>query len=176
MSRRSARARPPIAAVLTAATLALGGDSPQWGARHSRNMVSPETGLPVSFHPSVPGPPSWTAEMGTKTYGTPVIAEGRVIIGTNYGRPRDARRGGDRGVLMCFAESDGRLLWQLAVPKLTGDIYLDWPGAGLCSPPTVEEGRLYVLGNRGELLCLGADGLADGNDGPFFDEDRFLTP
>lgn len=151
-------------------------DAPQWGERFTRNMVSPETGLPATFDPSNGTHVAWTAPLGDQTYGTPVIASGRVLVGTNNEVPRDPRRVGDRGVLMCLDESDGRLHWQLAVPKLTGDIYLDWPRAGLCSPPTVEGRRVYVVSNRGELLCLDLDGLANGNDGPFSDEARLLAP
>ena len=151
-------------------------DRPQWGERLTRNMVSPETGLPATFDPATGRNVVWSAALGAETYGTPVIAGGRVLVGTNNRDPRDPRRSGDRGVMMCFDEADGRFLWQLAVPKRTGDIYLDWPGAGLCSPATVEARRVYVDSNRGELLCLDLDGMANGNDGPFRDEGVLLTP
>lgn len=148
----------------------------QWGERWTRNMVSPATNLPAAFRPDSTEEVIWTAELGHETYGSPVIADGRVYIGTNNRRSRDPRRTGDRGVLMCFDAADGRLVWQLMVPQRTGDVYLDWPGAGLCSPPTVEGDRLWVLDNRGELLCLDLRGLANGNDGPFLDEAALFTP
>ncbi|HEY3395186.1 MAG TPA: PQQ-binding-like beta-propeller repeat protein, partial [Lacipirellulaceae bacterium] len=69
---------------------------------------------------------------------------------------------------------DGKLLWQLAVPKR--DQFNDWPNVGICSPPTVEQGRMYVMSNRGEVLCLDIEGQADGNDGPFTDEARYMVP
>ena len=165
-----------LLALLSAVAGARGADSPQWGERFTRNMISPETGLPAAFDPSNGTHIAWTAPLGDQTYGSPVIASGCVLVGTNNEVPRDPRRGGDRGVLMCLDESDGRLRWQLAVPKLTGDIYLDWPRAGLCSPPTVEGRRVYVVSNRGELLCLDLDGMANGNDGPFAEEGALLTP
>ncbi|MBU4461370.1 MAG: PQQ-binding-like beta-propeller repeat protein [Verrucomicrobia bacterium] len=155
---------------------AFAADSPQWGEQFSRNMVSPETGLAARFDPSNGTHVAWSAALGSETYGTPVIAAGRVFIGTNNKVPRDDRRGGDRGILLCLDESDGHLHWQLAVPKRTGDLYLDWPGAGLCSPPTVAGRRVYVVSNRGELLCLDLDGMANGNDGPFVDEAVLLSP
>jgi outer membrane protein assembly factor BamB len=71
---------------------------------------------------------------------------------------------------MCFAERDGSFLWQLATPKIGGDIYLDWPNSGMSSPATVEGNRLYVVSNRAQVMCLDADGMADGNDGPCRDE------
>mgnify|MGYP006137270469 CR=1 FL=1 len=41
-------------------------------------------------------------------------------------------------MLLCLDETDGRLLWQLVVPKLSedlGDPYLDWRHVGFASPP-----------------------------------------
>jgi outer membrane protein assembly factor BamB len=76
---------------------------------------------------------------------------------------------------MCFEEETGRFLWQLVVPKRVEDIFFDWPNSGICSPPTVEGDRVYVVSNRGEVLCLDVHGMANGNDGPFVDEGRHMT-
>jgi len=151
-------------------------DRAQWGERHSRNMVSEETGLPESFDPKTGRNVKWSVPLGTECYSTPVVAGGRVLIGTNNNQPRDERHLGDRGVLMCFNEGDGSLAWQLVVPKLEGDIYLDWPNAGMCSPPTVEGDRVYTVTNRDEAVCLDLVGMANGNDGPFRDEGRHAAP
>ncbi|KPJ72728.1 MAG: hypothetical protein AMS14_07250 [Planctomycetes bacterium DG_20] len=157
-------------------------DQPQWGQAWSRNMVSDETGLPGSFEvpkfdadtgEMVPGTGRnvrWAVRLGSVSYGTPIIARGKVLVGTNNGFPRDPRHQGDRGVLMCFSEADGRFLWQLVCPKLRRDPYLDWTNIGICSPASVEGDRLYIVGNRAEVLCLDLDGQADGNDGPYVDE------
>jgi outer membrane protein assembly factor BamB len=139
-------------------------------------MVSEETGLAGEFDVETGRNVAWTARLGSETYASPVVAGGRVYIGTNNNRPRDPRHRGDRGVLMCLDEKDGSLVWQLVVPKITGDVYLDWPAAGLCSPPTVEGERVYVVTNRGEVVCLDARGMADGNNGPYRDEARHATP
>ena len=139
-------------------------------------MVSAETGLPDGFDPDSGRNVKWSVPLGTECYATPVVAEGKVLIGTNNYQPRDPRHEGDRGVLMCFDEADGRLAWQLVVPKLSQDRYLDWPGAGMCSPPTVEGDRVYTLTNRDEVVCLDLAGLANGNDGPFVDEGRHMAP
>jgi outer membrane protein assembly factor BamB len=151
-------------------------DQPQLASAWGRNFVSAETNLPVFFDPASGSNVLWVADLGTESHATPVIANGRVYVGGNNGRPRDARRAGDRGVLFCLAERTGKLLWQLAIPKLTGDIFLDWPRAGICSPPTVESNRVYIVSNRGEALCLDAEGMANGNDGPFVDEAALMTP
>jgi outer membrane protein assembly factor BamB len=129
-------------------------DQPQWGQAWSRNMVSQETGLPDSFDPQSGRNIQWSAELGTETHSTPVIAGGRVYIGTNNGHPRDLAQQGDRGVLMCFDERTGRFLWQLVFPKREEDIYFDWPNSGISSPVTVEGDRVYFVNNRGVVLCV----------------------
>jgi outer membrane protein assembly factor BamB len=145
-------------------------DRAQWGALHSRNMVSNETGLPVDFDPATGGNIRWSAALGDNAYGSAVIAGGKVFIGANNEAPRDPRIQGDRGVLLCLNESDGSLLWQLAVPRIGGDDYLDWPLIGICTAPSVEGNRAYVVTNRFEVVCLDVEGLANGNDGPYLDE------
>ena len=151
-------------------------DRPQWGQRYSRNMVSDETGLPESFDPATGENIKWVADLGTETYSTPVAAGGRVLIGTNNDRPRDPRQKGDRGVLLCLNEKDGSLCWQLVVPKLTPALYRDWPRSGICSPATVEGDRVYIVSNRGEVMCLDLKGQANGNDGPYKDEGWHMSP
>ncbi len=133
-------------------------DRPQWGQAWSRNMVSSERNLPDSFDLATGHNLKWSAALGSETHSTPIIAGGRVFIGTNNDHPRDPKNQGDRGVLMCFDEQTGRFLWQLVVPKRTEDIYFDWPRSGIASPVTVEGDRVYLVSNRGEVLCLDARG------------------
>jgi hypothetical protein len=117
----------------------------------------------------------WIAKLGSETYSTPIIGGGKVYIGTNNEEPRDPRHKGDRGVLMCFEEQTGRFLWQLVVPKREEDIYLDWPTSGICSPVTIDGDRVYVVSNRGEVMCLDSEGMANSNDGLFKDEGPHMT-
>lgn len=145
-------------------------DQPQWGQAWTRNQVSAERGLPTEFDPKSGLNLKWSARLGSETHSTPIVAGGRVYVGTNNEQPRDPRRPGDRGVLMCFDERDGSFLWQFTALKLTNSIYWDWPRAGICSAVTVEDERVYLVSNRGEVLCLDARGLANGNDGPFREE------
>jgi outer membrane protein assembly factor BamB len=151
-------------------------DQAQWGQRFSRNMVSDETGLPDSFDPATGKNIKWIVPLGTSTYSTPVVAGGKVFIGTNNEKPRDTRHKGDRGVLMCLDEEDGSLHWQLVVPKIVGDPRIDWRKAGMCSPATVEGDKVYMVSNRGEVMCLDIHGQANGNDGPYTDERRHMAP
>ena len=151
-------------------------DQPQYGQAWSRNLASPERGLPARFDPKTGENVKWVAKLGSESHSTPVISGGRVFIGTNNEEPRDPRHQGDRGVLLCLDEATGQLRWQLVVPKREEDIYHDWPKSGLSSPATVEGDRVYVVDNRGVVLCLDTHGMANGNDGPFKDEGAYFTP
>lgn len=138
---------------LLMALLLGGGDQPQWGKGFSRNMVSDEKGLTATGKEI-----KWSVPLGSETYSTPVVASGRVIIGTNNAKPRDPRFTEDRGVILCLDEKDGRLLWQLTTPKRGPTQYHDWPKCGACSPATVEGDRVYTVTNRGEIVCLDLKG------------------
>ncbi|HEX7898320.1 MAG TPA: PQQ-binding-like beta-propeller repeat protein [Planctomycetota bacterium] len=127
-----------------------------FGGRPDRNMVSAEKGLPEKFDESGL---KWAAALGNETYGNPVIAGGRVFIGTNNGAPRDPKIKGDKGVLMCFAEKNGDFLWQAVHDKLPTGEREDWPKIGICSTPAVAGDRVYYVSNRAELVCRAA---ADG--------------
>lgn len=163
-------------ALLLFAVPAWSADQPQWGQAWSRNMVSEEKELPETWNLETGENVLWSAPLGTQSYATPIVAGGRVYIGTNNEVPRDSQHVGDRGAYYCFDEKDGHLLWQLLVPKRVEDQYYDWPKTGMCSEITVEGDRGYLVDNRGEVVCLDLKGMANGNDGPFQDEGAHLTP
>lgn len=172
---------------LAAPLCARAADQPQWGEARTRNQVSTETGLPDTFEPGKRGgvggnielPPDsgvrWVAKLGGQSYGTPVVAGGRVFVGTNNESPRDARFEEDRGVMMCFDEKSGAFLWQLSLPKLVKIKWSDWHYLGITATPVVEGDRLYLVSNRAEVMCLDVHGMANGNDGPFKDEGRLMA-
>ena len=122
----------------------------------------------------------WTAKLGNNTCSSPAIAGGKVFIGTSDSTlhdPRFEQTGG--GVLLCLDEASGRLLWRLVVPRLTTgrkSVDFDAMGLGICSSPAVDGDRVYVVTNRDEVLCLAADGMAEGNRGPFLDERQYEVP
>jgi outer membrane protein assembly factor BamB len=161
------------AAAIAAATLssrAAGGsaDWPMWGGTPDRNMVSAMTGLPASWDVKTGKNVKWVASLGSQTYGNPVVAGGVVLVGTNNELERDPRQKGDRGVLMAFRESDGEFLWQATHEKLAAGRVNDWPFQGVCSSPLVEDGVVYYVSNRGEVIALDLQGFRDGrNNGPF---------
>lgn len=164
-----------LAVLAALAPSVLAADQPQWGQVWTRNMVSQETGLPESFDVDTGKNILWTAHLGKESYATPVIAQGRVLIGCNNEDPRDPKHIGDRGVFMCFNEKDGAFLWQWVVPKRELDKFLDWPKSGMSSTATVEDGIVYMLDNRGEMAALDLAGMANGNDGPFRDEGAHMA-
>ncbi len=150
-------------------------ENAQWGERYTRNMISSATGLPSSFNLETGENIKWSVSIGSHNYATPIVAGGKVFIGANNADERDARFEGDRGTLLCLNELDGSLCWQLVVPRIEGDRHNDWPMIGICSPPTVEGNRIYILTNRSEVLCLDINGQTDGNDGPFQGEGWYMA-
>jgi outer membrane protein assembly factor BamB len=162
-----------IAAVAPSASPgATAGDWPMWGGSPDRNMVSTTmTGLPTTWDVKTGANVKWVAQLGSQTYGNPVVAGGVVLVGTNNEQVRDPKQGGDRGVLMAFRESDGEFLWQATHEKLSSGRVNDWPYQGVCSSPLVENGVVYYTSNRGEVMAVDLDGFRDGNnDGPVTDE------
>jgi outer membrane protein assembly factor BamB len=146
-----------------------------WGGDASRNMVNMTTGVSLDFKPAETPDKGknllWTAPLGSQTYGNPVIAGGRVFVGTNNGGEYREQHKGDRGIVLCFDEKSGELLWQLTREKLASGRVNDWPEQGICSTPCVEDGRAWVITNRCEVMCVDVEGFRDGeNDGPFTDE------
>lgn len=162
-------------------------DWPMWGGTPTRNMVAKAENLPTEIEPGKIDPDTelidlsesknilWTAKLGSQTYGNPVVANGKVLVGTNNESPRDPSQVGDRGNLMCFDEKTGSFLWQLIVPKLGAGKVSDWEFVGICSSPAVVGDKVYILSNRGEMLCLDLNGMANGNTGPFTDEAAYMT-
>ncbi len=157
----------------------------QWGGSSVRNNVSTAKNIPTEWTPGDFDTASgdwkpdtsenivWVAPLGSQSYGNPVIASGKVFVGTNNGHgwleryPAEV----DLGCLLAFNVDDGSFLWQDSSEKLpTGRVH-DWPLQGICCSPLVEGDRLWYVTSRGEVKCLDTEGFRDGeNDGPFTDE------
>ena len=162
-------------------------DWPSWGKDQSRNMVSSEEGITFEFKPGelrddesvdldTTQNVKWVAKLGSQAYGNVTIGEGKVLVGTNNESMRDPKKKGDRGIVMCFNEVDGSFAWQLVIPKLGAGKVSDWEYIGVCSSPAIEDGKAYVVTNRCEVVCLDLDGMQDGNDGPYKDEQSYVRP
>jgi outer membrane protein assembly factor BamB len=173
---------------------AAAADWTQWGGTPARNMAALETGIPetffpgkkkrdrLGFDPATARNVRFIARLGSENYSAPVVAGGRIFIGTNDEDLDDPRfRPTEGGVFLCLDEKTGGMLWRLVVPKLEIDRSkvsedFDAMNLGICSTATVDGDRVYLVTNRCEVVCLDADGLADGNDGPFRDEATFSVP
>lgn len=142
------------------------GDWTMYGGTPSRNLVnSVGKNIPAEWDPSKKDNVLWVADLGSKAYGGPIVANGRVFVGTNNQRPRnpkDVLNGEpiDLGVLMCFDEKTGAFNWQKTFPKLAGGRVVDWPKEGICSSPTIEGDTMYYVSNRCEVVSAK---VADGD-------------
>jgi outer membrane protein assembly factor BamB len=135
-------------------------------------MVSTMTGLPTTWDVKTGKNVKWVAELGSQSYGNPVVANGVVMVGTNNEAMRDPKQPGDRGVLMAFAEETGEFMWQATFEKLSSGRANDWPYQGIASSPLVIDGIAYFTTNRGQIIAADVQGFHDNNenDGPFKDE------
>lgn len=156
-------------------------DWPQWGGSRCRVNTPAGKNIPSTWDPGSFDRKSgawlkegarnikWVAPLGSQTYGNPVVANGKIFVGTNNGNGYLKRYPSevDLGVLLCFKEQTGEFLWQHSNEKLpTGRVH-DWPLQGVCSTPAVDGDRLWYVSNRGEVVCLDTEGFDDGeDDGP----------
>lgn len=178
---KPAEASPVKEYVSTDEVMNAGKDWPQWGGTRLRNNAPNVTGLPESWDIGKFDRRSgewdktnaenivWFTPLGSQTYGNPVVAGGRVFVGTNNGAGHLKRYPAsvDLGCLLAINEENGELLWQHSSEKLiTGRVH-DWPLQGICCAPLVEGERLWFVTSRGEVRCLDAAGYYDGeDDGP----------
>jgi outer membrane protein assembly factor BamB len=141
----------------------------QFGTSPARNLVNErDRNIPTEWdvRPWRRRNVKWIASLGSKaSVWGPVVRSGKVFVGTNNQRPRNKAIRGDKGVLMCFRESDGTFLWQAVHDKLPVGRVHDWPEEGIQSCPAVEGKRLWYVSNRCEVICASTEGLAAGNRG-----------
>ena len=174
MTTRHATSGLIVLAVLSVPSAA--ADWPQWGRDRTRNAVSPEAGVPDFQFPLVedgkvvrPGRNlAWTADLGSRTVIPPVVAGGLVWVGTNAGHPPadPPPRGWDRARLLCFRESDGKLLWTYSVPRRTDDWVMDFPWSAHGSAPLAGGDRLWFVDSRNDVVCLDVGPLQKGTGEP----------
>jgi outer membrane protein assembly factor BamB len=150
---------------------AAGNEWPMFGGSPARNLVNLKETKIATEAAVTPGAEKnikWSQVLGSKAYGGPVFAGGKIFVGTNNGNPRNPKDVGpdkkpiDMGVLMCFNESDGKFLWQTTYKKLEAGRVNDWPNEGICSSPFVEGDYLYYVSNRSEVVrAKTVDGSVD---------------
>jgi outer membrane protein assembly factor BamB len=133
-----------------------------FGANAHRNLANP-------FERNIPGEWNvqegkrknikWSAKLSTKAYGGPVVAGGKVYVATDNHEPHNPKITGDKGIVLCFRESDGALLWEAAHDELPNEIVKEARVEGIASTPTIEGKRLYYVSNRCELICASTEGV-----------------
>jgi outer membrane protein assembly factor BamB len=115
----------------------------------------------------------WVAPLGSRSYGSAVVHDGKVFTGSNNtaGHLKRFPPEVDLGCLLCFDIKDGKFLWQHSSTKLPSGRVHDWPHEGVCSVPYCEGDRIWFVTNRCEVRCLDINGfLDDENDGEYQNE------
>jgi outer membrane protein assembly factor BamB len=121
----------------------------------------------------------WEIRLGTHQYTIPRIDEGRIFIGINdLELEHQALRPTGGGILMCLEQATGEMIWQLVIPRYMEGVkapyhFNQWK-CGVCSRPVVDGKRLYIVGPRGDVLCIDRNGLVDGNQGPYLNEAEYI--
>src|SRR6266478_9147378 len=59
------------------------GDSPQFLVSHYRNNVSVSKNVPTEWDVDSGKNVKWTGRIGSQTYGSPAVANGKVFVATN---------------------------------------------------------------------------------------------
>ena len=148
-------------------------DWPQWGGWSGKNNTPDGKNIPIDWDIDAGTNIKWSTRLGSQTYGNPVIANGKVYVGTNNGAGHLKRYPSnvDLGCLLCFNEKTGEFLWQHSSPKLSTGRVHDWPLQGVCCSPVIDGDRLWFVTSRGEVRCLDTEGFRDDeNDGSFTSE------
>lgn len=136
------------------ATPTFAGDWPCWGGKPSRNMAcDTEKGLPDWYSLgskndkgatdlSTTKNIKWFATVGDRTWGSPVVSQGKVFIGTAAGSTSSD------AALLCFDEQSGRELGRFTCGQPHTDNF------GVCSSPAIDGERLYLVTPQAEVVCL----------------------
>ncbi len=116
-------------------------DWPQWRGP-SRNGLSSDTGLLKQWPASGPAQ-VWSINNLGQGYGSLAIKGDRIYVqGTQ----------GSASVIYCLNRTDGKSIWSAALgPKVD-----EGRGNGPRSTPTIDEDRVYVLTENGDLAALRA--------------------
>ena len=116
-------------------------DWPQWRGPE-RNGLSKDTGL-LKQWPSSGPQQNWAISNLGEGFGSIAIKGERIFVqGTK----------GDASAVFCLNRADGKVVWSAALgPKLE-----EGKGNGPRSTPTIDDDRVYVLTENGDLACLRA--------------------
>jgi outer membrane protein assembly factor BamB/HEAT repeat protein len=112
----------------------------------------------------------WSVELGSETFGRPVVAGDAVYVGTDNARQLNPAFQEEAGVLMAFRATDGRFLWQDLAPRVERGLR-EFLLPSTTSAPYVEGNRLYYVTADCQIRSLDTRGMRDGeNSGPYREE------
>ena len=112
----------------------------------------------------------WSVELGSETFGRPVVVGDAIYVGTDNARQMNPAFQEAAGVLMAFHAQDGEFLWQDVAPRVERGLR-EFLLPSTTSAPFVEGSRLYYVTAECQLRCLDTQGFRDGeNDGPYREE------
>src|SRR3954465_10768982 len=101
----------------------------------------------------------WSVELGSETFGRPVVVGDTVYVGTNNARPMNPAYQEESGVLMAFRATDGKFLWQDVAPRVERGLR-EFLLPSTTSAPYVEGDRLYYVTAECQLRSLDQDHAA----------------
>lgn len=132
-----------VAATMAFCASGMAGDWPNFrGPKY--DGISPETGLKTIW--TTPPKTLWEAKVGDAFSGISIVGDRAYTCGTSA----------KKQTAVCLDANTGKQIWQTPIE----DAYFEpMGGNGARSTPTVSDGRVYVLGAQGRLVCLNA---ADG--------------
>jgi outer membrane protein assembly factor BamB len=132
-----------VVLTLVAMPCAAPADSPDWpnwrGPSH--DGISPEKGFQTKWEKTPPK--LWEADTGSAYSAITCVAGKAYTCGTKA----------KQQVLLCFDAETGKVLWQHPIEAE----FKEGNGDGTRATPTVNEGRVYILGALGKLLCCNAE-------------------
>lgn len=112
------------------------------GARHDGKSTETDLKLAWSGKPEI----AWKRDVGASFSAVAVVGDRAYTCGTKDGQQ----------VLYCLNAENGEIIWQTPFER---EYQERQGGDGTRATPTIDSGRVYVLGARGKLLCAnGADG------------------
>lgn len=137
MNRRSFAT---VSLALLGWTAAVRADWPNYrGPNH--DGISNESGLKADWKDAIPF--VWDRNVGSAFSSFACVDKRVYTCGTQDGKQ----------VLFCLDADDGRVLWQSAFEPEYREAQ---GGDGTRATPTVHDGRVYILGAKGKLLCVDA--------------------
>ena len=151
----------PVASPLVSAPSV--APQPQTAATHTGNP-------PIDWDTTTGRNIVWSVELGSETFGRPVVAGDAVYVGTDNSRQMNPAFQEASGVLMAFRVTDGTFLWQDVAPKMERGLR-EFLLPSTTSAPYVEGNRLYYVTAECQLRSLDTQGFRDGeNSGPYREE------